>query len=150
MNTPLDAMTSQELVDLISTSILDDTEINEDLWRNRRIMFADALVRTLVYLRDHEYITITHSKLIEYISFEAIVDLAFHKEGQFGTGFSNASSGLRNFIMTTLRFDKDDGIKIQQATELHTFIVNPLERIFDQLFLRKATSKFQDTILKHP
>lgn len=113
-----------------------------DMWKGRAIAFVEALMRLLVYMRDHGYILLDANSIRNYfdlVRLESIViDKVFPRDDQESVNIETVPSlvtdPLRNYLKTLPGYNPEKkGKQVSQVLEQHGFITMQLVRSFSSL-----------------
>jgi intracellular multiplication protein IcmO len=113
-----------------------------DMWKNRAINFVEALMKTLVYMRDEGKIRLDANVIRQYFHLNMLeqiaIDKQFPREGQESVSLAEAPAlvmePIYNYLMNLPGFDfKKKGKQVSQTLEQHGFITMQLTRVFGSL-----------------
>ncbi len=113
-----------------------------DMWKGRAIVFVEALMRVLVYMRDQGAILLDANTIRNYFildRLEAIaIDKQFIRDNQEPLDLSNVPwnviEPLYNYVINLPGYDKSKkGKQVSQVLEQHGFITMQLTRVFGSL-----------------
>lgn len=135
------SMLSQLVVSLMDSGAAQGSP-DGDMWKNRAIVFVEALMKILVYMRDKGKILLDANSIRNYFDLtrlEAMVlDKIFIRDNQEPVNISDAPDlvlePIMNYLLTLPGFDKTK--KGKQSTtvfEQHGFITMQLTRTFGSL-----------------
>ncbi len=132
-------MLSQLVVSLMDTS---SQSSDGDMWKGRAIVFVQALMKILVYMRDQGKILLDANVIRNYFELtrlEAIgLDKMFIRDNQEPVSLAEAPDlvlePIYNYLMTLPGFDKTKkGKQSGQVFEQHGFITMQLTKVFGAL-----------------
>ncbi|EKD72301.1 MAG: hypothetical protein ACD_45C00708G0001, partial [uncultured bacterium] len=133
------SMLSQLVVSLMDSS---SQTPDGDMWKGRAIVFVEALMKVLVYMRDQGKILLDANTIRNYFDLtrlEAIgIDKMFIRDNQEPVSLANAPDvilePIMNYLLTLPGFDKSKkGKQSSQVFEQHGFITMQLTRVFGSL-----------------
>lgn len=113
-----------------------------DMWKGRAIVFVEALLKVLVYMRDRGAILLdanTVRRYFELPKLESIsIDKQFPREGQEPVSLADAPSvvldPIDNYMINLPGYDRSKkGKQVSQVLEQHGFITMQLTRVFGSL-----------------
>lgn len=113
-----------------------------DMWKGRAIVFVEALMKILVYMRDAGHILLDANTIRNYFEFprlEAMVmDKQFIRDNQEPVNISNVPpevmEPINNYVFNLPGYDKGKkGKQVSQVLEQHGFITMQLTRVFGSL-----------------
>lgn len=134
---------SSMLADLV-VSLMDQgsQSADGDMWKGRAIVFVQALMKILVYMRDQDKILLDANTIRNYFDLtrlEAIaLDKMFIRDNQEPVSLAEAPElvlePVMNYLLTLPGFDKTKkGKQGSQVFEQHGFITMQLTRVFGSL-----------------
>jgi len=133
------SMLSQLVVSLMDSS---SQSSDGDMWKGRAINFVEALMKLLVYMRDHGFILLDANTIRNYFHLpmlEAIIiDKQFPREEQESVSLEGVPAvvlePLKNYVLNLPGYSKDKkGKQVSQVLEQHGFITMQLVRTFSSL-----------------
>lgn len=113
-----------------------------DMWRGRAIVFVEALMKILVYMRDQGHILLDANTVRNYFELprlEAIVmDKMFIRDNQEPVNLANIPSvvlePITNYLINLPGYDRaKKGKQVSQVFEQHGFITMQLTKVFGSL-----------------
>ncbi len=134
------SMLSQLVVSLMPEATMGSAD--GDMWKGRAIVFVEALMRVLVYMRDEGHILLDANSIRNYFildRLEAItLDKQFIRDNQEPIDISyapfNVIEPLYNYVINLPGYDKSKkGKQVSQVLEQHGFITMQLTRVFGSL-----------------
>ncbi len=135
---------SSEMLSQLVISLMDSStqSADGDMWKGRAIVFVQALMKVLVYMRDQGKILLDANIIRNYFDLtrlEAIgLDKMFIRDNQEPVSLANAPElvlePIYNYLMTLPGFDKTKkGKQSSQVFEQHGFITMQLTKVFGSL-----------------
>jgi len=135
---------SSEMLSQLVVSLMDSgtQSSDSDMWKGRAIVFVQALMKILVYMRDQGKILLDANIIRNYFDLtrlEAIgLDKMFIRDNQEPVSLANAPElvlePIYNYLMTLPGFDKTKkGKQSSQVFEQHGFITMQLTKVFGAL-----------------
>ena len=135
---------SSSMLSELVTSLMDSSSqsADGDMWKGRAIVFVQALMKVLVYMRDQGKILLDANVIRNYFDLtrlEAIgIDKMFIRDNQEPVSLAEAPDvvlePIYNYLMTLPGFDKTKkGKQGSQVFEQHGFITMQLTRAFGSL-----------------
>ena len=126
----------------IYRSLISDPENNfiqqGDMWKGRAISLVSILSHLLVYLRDHEGVTLSLRSIMDYFALKDLEPLAHTGDEKYGTNFFvEISSPLKHYLMTLpgydlLRFERGQE-QSASTQEQHDYITMQITRIINDI-----------------
>lgn len=113
-----------------------------DMWKGRAIVFVEALMKILVYMRDQGKLLLDANTVRKYFNLELlesiVMDKQFPREGADSVPLSDAPAvvlePIANYIYNLPGYDKTrKGKQVSQVLEQHGFITMQLTRVFGSL-----------------
>ncbi len=113
-----------------------------DMWKGRAIVFVEALMRVLVYMRDHGHILLDANSIRNYFILERLesiaIDRQFVRDNQEPIDMAdvpfNVLEPMYNYVINLPGYDKSKkGKQVSQVLEQHGFITMQLTRVFGSL-----------------
>lgn len=135
---------SSSMLSQLVVSLMDSGSQNSDgdMWKGRAIVFVEALMKVLVYMRDKGKILLDANTIRNYFELnrlEAIaIDKMFPRDNQEPVTLSDAPDlilePIRNYIKNLPGYDPSKkGKQGSQVLEQHGFITMQLTRVFGSL-----------------
>ncbi len=133
------SMLSQLVVSLMDAS---SNTPDGDMWKGRAIVFVEALMKLLVYMRDQGAILLDVNVVRNYFELtrvESIVlDKIFPRDGQEPLSLNEVPDivlePITNYLINLPGYDKSKkGKQVSQVLEQHGFITMQLTRVFGSL-----------------
>ncbi len=135
---------SSSMLSELVTSLMDSSSqsADGDMWKGRAIVFVQALMKVLVYMRDQGKILLDANSIRNYFDLtrlEAIgLDKMFIRDNQEPVSLADAPDlvlePIMNYLLTLPGFDKaKKGKQGSQVFEQHGFITMQLTRVFGSL-----------------
>ncbi len=133
------SMLSQLVVSLMDSG---SQSADSDMWKGRAIVFVEALMKVLVYMRDKGKILLDANTIRNYFELprlEAIaLDKMFPRDNQEPVSLADAPDlilePIRNYIINLPGYDRSKkGKQGSQVLEQHGFITMQLTRVFGSL-----------------
>lgn len=133
------SMLSQLVVSLMDSG---SSGSDGDMWKGRAIVFVEALMKILVYMRDKGHILLDANTIRNYFELtklEAMVmDRQFLREHQEPVDISDVPEAtiepIYNYVINLPGYDKSKkGKQVSQVLEQHGFITMQLTRVFGSL-----------------
>lgn len=133
------SMLSQLVVSLMDSGTQSS---DSDMWKGRAIVFVEALMKVLVYMRDQGKILLDANTIRNYFELprlEAIaLDKMFPRDNQEPVSLADAPDlilePIRNYIVNLPGYDRSKkGKQGSQVLEQHGFITMQLTRVFGSL-----------------
>ncbi len=135
---------SSEMLSQLVVSLMDSSgqSADGDMWKGRAIVFVQALMKVLVYMRDKGKILLDANSIRNYFDLtrlEAIgLDKMFIRDNQEPVSLADAPElvlePIYNYLMTLPGFDKTKkGKQSSQVFEQHGFITMQLTKVFGAL-----------------
>lgn len=114
-----------------------------DMWKGRAIAFVDALMRPLVWMRDHGYILLEAAVIRRYFSLDVLEELLYDRKVVDQVGNVTimdrplpfeVRDSVENYLATLPGYQKSEkGKQSGKAYEQHGYITMQLTRIFGSL-----------------
>ena len=134
---------SSMLAELV-TSLMDSASASPDadMWKGRAIVFVQALLKVLVYMRDRGAILLDANTVRNYFELSRLesiaIDKQFPRENQEPVSLADAPpvviEPIQNYITNLPGYDKSKkGKQVSQVLEQHGFITMQLTRVFGSL-----------------
>lgn len=119
-------MVTQLIVSLMSSG-------KADVWENRAVSFVEALMKPLVYLRDHHGLLLDIGVIRDFLSLNRLEELAW-SDANIYPGLEIALGGLHSYLNNLPTYDKQK-FKAQGETcqEQHGYVTMQLIRTFNSL-----------------
>lgn len=139
------SMGSSSMLSQLVVSLMPDSSGgggDGDMWKGRAIVFVEALMRVLVYMRDRGVILLDANTIRNYFildRLEAIaIDRQFIRDNQEPVDMSdvpfNVLEPMYNYVINLPGYDKSKkGKQVSQVLEQHGFITMQLTRVFGSL-----------------
>ncbi|CAM4428508.1 MAG: hypothetical protein LEGION0398_MBIBDBAK_00474 [Legionellaceae bacterium] len=133
------SMLSQLVVSLMDSGSSSDSG---DMWKGRAIVFVEAIMKILVYMRDQGHILLDANTIRSYFELnklEAIVmDKQFLRDNQEPIDISDIPQGsvdpIYNYVINLPGYDRaKKGRQVSQVLEQHGYITMQLTRVFGSL-----------------
>ncbi len=135
---------SSEMLSQLVVSLMDSGSQSGDgdMWKGRAVVFVQALMKVLVYMRDQGKILLDANSIRNYFDLtrlEAIgLDKMFIRDNQEPVSLAEAPDlvlePIYNYLMTLPGFDKTKkGKQSSQVFEQHGFITMQLTKVFGSL-----------------
>lgn len=133
------SMLSQLVVSLMDSG---SSGSDGDMWKGRAIVFVEALMKILVYMRDQGHILLDANTIRNYFELtklEAMVmDRQFLRDNQEPVDISNIPYStiepIYNYVINLPGYDRSKkGKQVSQVLEQHGFITMQLTRVFGSL-----------------
>ncbi len=135
---------SSEMLSQLVVSLMDSggQSADSDMWKGRAVVFVQALMKILVYMRDQGKILLDANVIRNYFDLtrlEAIgLDKMFIRDNQEPVSLAEAPElvlePIYNYLMTLPGFDKTKkGKQSSQVFEQHGFITMQLTKVFGSL-----------------
>jgi intracellular multiplication protein IcmO len=135
---------SSEMLSQLVVSLMDSGSQSGDgdMWKGRAVVFVQALMKVLVYMRDQGKILLDANSIRNYFDLtrlEAIgLDKMFIRDNQEPVSLAEAPElvlePIYNYLMTLPGFDKTKkGKQSSQVFEQHGFITMQLTKVFGSL-----------------
>lgn len=133
------SMLSQLVVSLMDSS---SNTPDGDMWKGRAIVFVEALMKLLVYIRDQGGILLDVNVVRNYFELtrveNIVVDKIFPRDGQEPLSLMEVPEivlePITNYLINLPGYDKSKkGKQVSQVLEQHGFITMQLTRVFGSL-----------------
>ena len=133
------SMLSQLIVSLMDSS---SNTPDGDMWKGRAIVFVEALMKLLVYIRDQGGILLDVNVVRNYFELtrveNIVVDKIFPRDGQEPLSLMEVPEvvlePITNYLINLPGYDKSKkGKQVSQVLEQHGFITMQLTRVFGSL-----------------
>src|SRR3990167_9416436 len=133
------SMLSQLVISLMDAG---SQSADGDMWKGRAMVFVEALMKTLVYMRDHGKILLDANTIRNYFELprlEAItMDKMFPRDNQEPVSLADVPDlvlePLNNYVINLPGYDRSKkGKQGSQVLEQHGFITMQLTRVFGSL-----------------
>lgn len=133
------SMLSQLVVSLMDSG---SSGSDGDMWKGRAIVFVEALMKILVYMRDQGHILLDANTIRNYFELpklEAMVmDKQFLRDNQEPVDITNIPQAtiepIYNYVINLPGYDRSKkGKQVSQVLEQHGFITMQLTRVFGSL-----------------
>lgn len=135
---------SSSMLSQLSVSLMDASSNTPDgdMWKGRAIVFVEALMKVLVYMRDTGAILLDANTVRNYFILERlesiVIDKQFPRDNQEPVSLADAPSvvlePLTNYVINLPGYDKSKkGKQVSQVLEQHGFITMQLTRVFGSL-----------------
>lgn len=135
---------SSSMLSQLSISLMPDSGASPDgdMWKGRAMVFVEALMKILVYMRDQGHLLLDANTVRNYFELpklEAIVmDKQFPREGQEPVSLADTPpvvlEPITNYLINLPGYDKSKkGKQVSQVLEQHGFITMQLTRVFGSL-----------------
>ena len=135
---------SSSMLSQLVVSLMDQSSQNADgdMWKGRAIVFVEALMKVLVYMRDQGKILLDANIIRNYFDLARLeiiaLDKMFVRDNQEPISLADAPNVIfepvMNYLMTLPGFDKTKkGKQSGQVFEQHGFITMQLTRAFGSL-----------------
>ncbi|EDP46725.1 TraM recognition domain-containing protein [Rickettsiella grylli] len=133
------SMLSQLVVSLMDAS---SNTPDGDMWKGRAIVFVEALMKLLVYIRDQGGILLDVNVVRNYFELSRVenivVDKLFPRDGQEPLSLMDVPDvvlePITNYLINLPGYDKSKkGKQVSQVLEQHGFITMQLTRVFGSL-----------------
>ncbi len=133
------SMLSQLVVSLMDSS---SNTPDGDMWKGRAIVFVEALMKLLVYMRDQGAILLDVNVVRNYFELSRVenivLDKVFPRDGQEPLSLNDVPElvlePITNYLINLPGYDKSKkGKQVSQVLEQHGFITMQLTRVFGSL-----------------
>lgn len=133
------SMLSQLVVSLMDSG---GSSGDGDMWKGRAIVFVEALMKVLVYMRDKGHILLDANSIRNYFILERLeamaMDKQFIRDNMEPVDISDAPTAVLepiiNYVINLPGYDKSrKGKQVSQVLEQHGFITMQLTRVFGSL-----------------
>lgn len=133
------SMLSQLVISLMSSG---SASGDGDMWKGRAMVFVEAVMKILVYMRDKGYILLDANSIRNYFILERleaiVMDKQFIRDNQEPVDISDAPplviEPIYNYLMNLPGYDKSrKGKQVSQVLEQHGFITMQLTQVFGSL-----------------
>ncbi|MES2998454.1 MAG: TraM recognition domain-containing protein [Pseudomonadota bacterium] len=133
------SMLSQLVVSLMDSS---SNTPDGDMWKGRAIVFVEALMKLLVYMRDQGAILLDVNVIRNYFELSRVenivLDKVFPRDGQEPLSLNEVPEvvlePITNYLINLPGYDKSKkGKQVSQVLEQHGFITMQLTRVFGSL-----------------
>ncbi len=133
------SMLSQLVVSLMDSG---SATPDGDMWKGRAIVFVEALMKVLVYMRDQGHVLLDANTIRNYFILERLeamaIDKQFIRDNMESVDISAAPSSVMepiyNYVINLPGYDKSrKGKQVSQVLEQHGFITMQLTRVFGSL-----------------
>lgn len=133
------SMLAQLVVSLMDSS---SNSPDGDMWKGRAIVFVEALMKVLVYMRDKGAILLDANTVRNYFELPRletiVVDKQFPRDNQEPVSLADAPDvvlePITNYIKNLPGYDKSKkGKQVSQVLEQHGFITMQLTKVFGSL-----------------
>lgn len=133
------SMLSQLVVSLMDAS---SNSADGDMWKGRAIVFVEALMKVLVYMRDQGAILLDANTVRNYFELprleSIVIDKQFPRDNQEPVNVADAPElvlePLKNYLTNLPGYDRSKkGKQVSQVLEQHGFITMQLTRVFGSL-----------------
>lgn len=133
------SMLAQLVVSLMDSS---SNSPDGDMWKGRAIVFVEALMKVLVYMRDKGAILLDANTVRNYFELPRletiVVDKQFPRDNQEPVSLADAPDvvlePIANYIKNLPGYDKSKkGKQVSQVLEQHGFITMQLTKVFGSL-----------------
>jgi intracellular multiplication protein IcmO len=133
------SMLSQLVVSLMDAS---SNTPDGDMWKGRAIVFVEALMKLLVYMRDQGAILLDVNVVRNYFELSRVenivLDKVFPRDGQEPLSLNEVPElvlePITNYLINLPGYDKSKkGKQVSQVLEQHGFITMQLTRVFGSL-----------------
>jgi len=130
------SMLAQLLVSMMDQS---SASPDGDMWKGRAIVFVEALMKILVYMRDQGHILLDANTIRNYFILERLeaiaMDKQFIRDNQEPVDIANAPplvlEPIYNYVINLPGYDKSrKGKQVSQVLEQHGFITMQLTKVF--------------------
>ena len=132
---------SSSMLSQLAVSMMDSGSQSSDgdMWKGRAIVFVEALMKALVYMRDQGYILLDANTIRNYFILERLealaIDKQFLRDNMEPVDVSNAPptvlEPIYNYLINLPGYDKSrKGKQVSQVLEQHGFITMQLTRVF--------------------
>lgn len=138
-------MGSSSMLANLVTSLMPDSgggSSDGDMWKGRAIVFVEALMRVLVYMRDQGHILLDANTIRNYFILERLeaiaIDRSFIRDNQEPVDMTDVPftvlEPIYNYVINLPGYDKSKkGKQVSQVLEQHGFITMQLTRVFGSL-----------------
>jgi intracellular multiplication protein IcmO len=138
------AMGSSSMLTQLVVSMMDSGSASGDgdMWKGRAIVFVEALMKTLVYMRDKGHILLDANSIRNYFILERLeamaMDKQFIRDNAEPVDISDAPAvvlePIINYVINLPGYDKSrKGKQVSQVLEQHGFITMQLTKVFGSL-----------------
>jgi intracellular multiplication protein IcmO len=138
------AMGSSSMLTQLVVSMMDSGSASGDgdMWKGRAIVFVEALMKTLVYMRDKGHILLDANSIRNYFILERLeamaMDKQFIRDNAEPVDISDAPpvvlEPIINYVINLPGYDKSrKGKQVSQVLEQHGFITMQLTKVFGSL-----------------
>jgi len=133
------SMLAQLVVSLMDSS---SNTPDGDMWKGRAIVFVEALMKVLVYMRDRGAILLDANTVRNYFELprleSIVVDKQFPRDGQEPVSLADVPpivmEPIANYLINLPGYDKSKkGKQVSQVLEQHGFITMQLTKVFGSL-----------------
>lgn len=133
------SMLAQLVVSLMDSS---SNSSDGDMWKGRAIVFVEALMKILVYMRDKGAILLDANTVRNYFELprleSIVVDKQFPRDNQEPVSLADAPpvviEPLTNYLINLPGYDRSKkGRQVSQVLEQHGFITMQLTKVFGSL-----------------
>lgn len=135
---------SSSMLSQLVTSLMDSSSGSGDgdMWKGRAIVFVEALMKVLVYMRDQGKILLDANTIRNYFDLARLetigIDKIFIRDNQEPVSLADAPTlvlePIMNYLITLPGFDRSKkGKQSSQVLEQHGFITMQLTRAFGSL-----------------
>lgn len=136
------SMLSQLIVSMLESGASPGSP-DADMWKGRAISFVEALMRPLVWMRDHGYLLLDAGLIRKYFTLDVLEELLYdHKVIDQKNNISvlpepipfEVRDAIENYLATLPGYQKSEkGKQSSKAYEQHGYITMQLTRIFGSL-----------------
>jgi intracellular multiplication protein IcmO len=135
---------SSSMLSQLVVSLMDSGSNNADgdMWKGRAIVFVEALMKLLVYMRDQGAILLDTSIVRNYFELtrleNIVLDKIFPRDGQEPVSLADTPplilEPITNYLINLPGYDRTKkGKQVSQVLEQHGFITMQLTRVFGSL-----------------
>jgi intracellular multiplication protein IcmO len=133
------SMLSQLVVSLMDAG---SASPDGDMWKGRAIVFVEAIMKILVYMRDKGHLLLDANTIRNYFILERleaiVMDKQFIRDNMEPVDISDVPSAVTepiyNYVINLPGYDKSrKGKQVSQVLEQHGFITMQLTRVFGSL-----------------
>ncbi|HEV2613726.1 MAG TPA: TraM recognition domain-containing protein [Gammaproteobacteria bacterium] len=132
---------SSSMLSQLAVSMMDASSASADgdMWKGRAIVFVEALMKVLVYMRDKGHLLLDANTIRNYFILERLeamaMDKQFIRDNQEPVDLSDAPTTVLepiiNYVINLPGYDKSrKGKQVSQVLEQHGFITMQLTRVF--------------------
>jgi len=135
---------SSSMLSQLAISLMPDSgaSADGDMWKGRAMVFVEALMKVLVYMRDQGQILLDANTVRNYFELQKlesiVMDKQFPRDNQEPASLADAPAvvvePITNYLINLPGYDKSKkGKQVSQVLEQHGFITMQLTRVFGSL-----------------